>query len=115
VEGAVDVPSTARVSALLPVHLPPGVTSAQATTAITAALSSHLASRTAALPLTFDSLAAAIRDDSRFALIRSQATVTVETAGRFMQLSDGVGSYAPAAGETLTSGELNVDSREGGA
>ncbi len=44
---------------------------------------------------------AAIRDDSRFALIRAEATVTVETGERFLQLSDGVGEYMPGPGERL--------------
>ncbi|WP_204319681.1 hypothetical protein, partial [Klebsiella aerogenes] len=46
-----------------------------------------------------DSVTAAIRDDSRFALIRAEATVTVETGERFLQLSDGVGEYMPGPGE----------------
>lgn len=103
-----------NVSATLPVHLTPGTTAAQATQAIDNAFTSHLATRAADAPLTLDSLAAAIRDDSRFALVRKEAIVTVESGDRFFQLTDGTGSYAPAPNETLRKDQLHVDVREGG-
>jgi hypothetical protein len=38
----------------------------------------------------------------------------VESGDRFFQLTDGVGSYAPAPNERLRKQTLNVDVREGG-
>lgn len=104
-----------KVSAQLPVHLAAGVTEAQASSAIDKALTSHLATRAADAPLTFDSLAAAIRDDTRFGIVRADAVVTVEVGSRFFQLTDGVGSYAPAPSERLERAALNIDVREGAA
>lgn len=118
-----DAPSTEQaittqldvdVSAILPIHLTPGTTRADAQQAIERAFVSHLGTRAADAPLTLDSLAAAIRDDTRFALVRAEALVTVESGERFFQLSDGVGSYAPAPHETLRKAQLDLDVREGG-
>lgn len=105
---------TSTVSAMLPIHLVAGVTLAQASNAITLALNSYLSSRRPDAPLNVDGLAAAIRDDTRFALVRQDVIVTVESSGRFMQLTDGVGVYAPAPNETLQKGPVNIEPREGG-
>jgi hypothetical protein len=102
-----------KVSALLPIHLTPGTTQAQATAAIENAVTTHLSTRAADAPLTFDSLAAAIRDDSRFALIRAQGSITIEVGARFLQLTDGAGQYRPGPGETLIRSDLAIDVREG--
>lgn len=115
VEGAAAGTSTSTVNAMLPVHLVPGVTVVEASAAITAALTSHLGGRGPTAALTFDGMAAAIRDDTRFALVRSDAALTVEGGGRFLQLTDAVGSYTPAPGETLNTGDVGVEPREGGA
>lgn len=101
------------VSALLPVHLVSGISLAQAASAIQSALDSFLASRAPDQPLDVDRIAAAIRDDSRFALIRAEAIVTVEGGGRFLQLTDGVGVYNPAPNERFQKGEITIDVREG--
>ncbi|HSD78382.1 MAG TPA: hypothetical protein VLA98_13305, partial [Solirubrobacteraceae bacterium] len=106
--------TTSTVSAVLPVHLLPGVTAAEATTAIDAAFDAHLASRAPGAALTVDGIAAAIRDDTRYVLVRGDAQATVEAGERFLQLTDGVGSYEPAAAETLQRGTVTVDVREGG-
>lgn len=103
-----------QVSAVLPIHLVPGVTQAEASQAIENALTSYLATRAADKPLTVDGVAAAIRDDTRYVLIRSEAIVTVESGQRFFQFTDGVGSYAPTPNERLKLQSLNVDVREGG-
>ncbi len=105
----------AAVSLFLPVHLQAGVTLAEASAAIQTALATHLGSRTPSTPLTVDGLAAAIRDDSRYVLVRRDVIVTVESDGRFLQLTDGVGAYVPAEGETLEKSTVNVEPREGGA
>lgn len=105
--------TTSTVAALLPVHLLPGITGSSAGAAINAALDAHLATRAPGASLTVDGVAAAIRDDSRYALVRAQTQVTVEADGRFLQLTDGVGSYEPAPGEALQRGTVSVDVREG--
>jgi uncharacterized phage protein gp47/JayE len=105
--------TVSTVSALLPVHLLPGVTAADATTAINAAVDSHLATRAAGAPLTVDGLAAAIRDDTRYVLVRAEAQVTVEAGDRFRQLTDGVGEYALGPNEALQRGAISIDVREG--
>jgi uncharacterized phage protein gp47/JayE len=106
--------SASTVTALLPVHLEAGVTEENASASITTALRSHLATRSPGAALTFDGVAAAIRDDTRFALIREEASVTIETAdGRFLQLTDGAGSYEPGVAETLQLAEAVLDVREG--
>jgi uncharacterized phage protein gp47/JayE len=113
-EQAVTTQLDVKVSAQFPVHLTPGTTLAQAKQAIETAFVSHLGTRAADAPLTLDGIAAAIRDDSRFALVRNEAMVTVESGDRFFQLTDGVGSYAPAPAETLRKEALDVAVREGG-
>ena len=66
--------------------------------------------------LTVDGVVAAVRDDTRYALTRAEVLLTIETAdGRFLQLTDGTGSYAPVTSETLQRGALAVDIREGKA
>jgi hypothetical protein len=107
--------TTATVSAVLPVHLLAGVTATAATAAINAAFDGHLATRAPGAPLTLDGIAAAIRDDTRYVLVRGEAQVTVEAGERFLQLTDGVGSYEPATGEALRRGTVSIDVREGGA
>lgn len=112
----VSVASSSTVSATLPLHLTPGVTELEATQALTLAIASHLASRSASAPLTVDGVVAALRDDTRYALTRAEVLLTIETAdGRFLQLTDGTGSYAPVTSETLQRGALAVDIREGKA
>jgi uncharacterized phage protein gp47/JayE len=101
------------VSALLPIHLVEGITLAQATNAIQVALEAFLTSRAPDQPLDVDRMAAAIRDDSRFALVRAEVIVTVESGGRFLQLTDGVGIYNPAPNERFQKGEITIEPREG--
>ena len=77
-----EVSLTSLVSATLPVSLLPGVTLADASGAINLALTSYLAGRNASQPLTVDGLLAAVRDETRFAAIRSEVVVTVEVRQR---------------------------------
>jgi hypothetical protein len=114
-ESTVAIRRDVQVSALLALHLAAGTTQAQAQQAIGNAMASHLATRAADAPLSFDSLAAALRDDSRYALVRDACTVTVEIGDRFLQLTDGVGIYAPAPGEVLRVQAVDLQIREGGA
>jgi hypothetical protein len=106
--------TTSQVSVLLPVHLLPGVTLENARQAIGLAIDSYLASRGPEAALSVDGLAAAVRDDTRYALVRTEAIATIESAdGRFLQLTDGVGQYAPAAAERLNKSALDIPAREG--
>ncbi len=105
--------AVSTVSAYLPIHLAAGISLAQAISAITPAFDSYLAARAPSSPLDVDSLAAAIRDDSRFALVRNEVIVTVEGGGRFLQLTDGVGQYALATNERLQKAEVTIEPREG--
>lgn len=113
-DAAAALPTVSTVNAMLPIHLVSGVTLEQASDAINVALNSLLTTRQADAPLTVDGLAAAIRDDSRFALARADVIVTVEGGGRFIQLTDGVGQYSPATNETLQKGVIDIQPREGG-
>lgn len=107
------VATTSMVSALIPIHLVAGVTQTQATNALTPALDTYLASRNVGLPLDVDGLIAAIRDESRYAVVRAEVIVTVEGGGRFLQLTDGVGAYALATNERLQKDVVTIDVREG--
>jgi hypothetical protein len=124
-QGAGITPANvSTVHVILPVHLSAGVTLANASQAIHLSLDSYLSSRRADAPLNVDSLAAAIRDDTRFGLVRPQVIVTVEsrgpvgqqgtTASRFLQLTDGVGVYAPTTNEVLQKGTIEINPQEGG-
>jgi uncharacterized phage protein gp47/JayE len=107
-EAGAAVATVADVDLTVPVHLEPGVTVAEATAALTLAVDAHLAGRTATAPLTVDGLAAAVRDDTRYALVRELTTVTVEHQGRFTQLLDGQGAYQPGPAEQLRRRALDV-------
>lgn len=100
--------SVAHVDLTLPVHLAPGVTVAEATAAIGLAVDAHLAGRGPDAELTLDSVAAAIRDESRYALVRELASITVEHGDRFVQLLDGQGAYLAGPAETLQRRGLDV-------
>ena len=106
-------PSRAVASAVLPILPATGVTLAEARGAILLAVNAHLATRAPDQPLTLDSLATAIRDDSRFALARNAAMLTVESGSRFLQLTDGVGAYTPVANERIEAGTIEVELDQG--
>ena len=106
--------TSATVSALLPLELAGATTLAAAQAAIEGAFDAHLASRGPDSPLDFDGVAAAIRDDGRFVLLRADATVTVESGGRFVQLTDGLGAYTPAPGEAMRRDRVDLDPRTDG-
>ncbi len=112
-EQASTVTVTSDVSAAIPVRLLAGVTLADATSAIDLAFGTFLATRSPAAAITVDGLLAAIRDDTRFAAVRAETIVTVESQGTFVQLTDGVGSYVPALNETVRKGTLDIQPREG--
>lgn len=106
--------ATSTVSMTLPLHLVGQTSEAEATAAIESGVTAHLATRAPGSPLTVDSLASAIRDDTRFTLVRAEVLVTVEAqGGAFRQLADAAGSYEPTANESLTKGTVSIDVREG--
>ncbi|MEV0644065.1 hypothetical protein AB0I28_02255 [Phytomonospora sp. NPDC050363] len=104
---------TATADLFLPMHLNPGVTAAEAETALNGAVDAHLATRAPDQPLTVDGLLAAARDDTRYAVVRTEVTVTVTDADRFLQLTDGQGTFAPQAGQAVARGTVTLDVREG--
>ena len=112
-EQAPSATTTAQVSVFLPVHLTAGTTLTEAATAIGNAVAAHLSTRAPDAPLTFDSLAAAVRDDSRYALVRAEGRITIEAGERFQQLADGAGEYRPGPGEVLQKSDVAIDVREG--
>jgi hypothetical protein len=63
--------------------------------------------------LSVDGLLGAVRDDTRFAIIRAEAVLTVEKGDRFSQLVDGSGSYTPSPNEGLVVGNVGVQVRPG--
>lgn len=98
----------------LPVRLLAGVSAAAATAALTAATTSWAQGLRPGESITVDGLLAAVRDDTRYQLLRAETAVTVEAAGRFLQLSDGVGSHPLAAADRVRLRGTVVDIREGG-
>lgn len=106
-------PVTSPVSMTLPLHLVKTTSEAEARLAIESAVTEHLATRAPSSPLSVDSLASAIRDDTRFMLVREEVLVTVEAQGKFRDLSAAAGSYEPVANESLIKGTISIDVREG--
>lgn len=106
--------TTANVTIDLPLFLVSGVTAEQATNTIQQLVTAYLATVTSNNPLSAANLLDALRSDGYYAAVRPETLVTVENAnGLFQQLSDGVGTYTPAANETLQLAALNLDVREG--
>ncbi|TQN47689.1 putative phage protein gp47/JayE [Humibacillus xanthopallidus] len=112
--GVAGLGATIQLDALIPIHLVAGVTLAEATAAIDAAAASYAAGLTGGGSVTVDGLIATLRDDSRFAIVRADVSVTTESVDRFMQLADGIGAQAVGPGDRLVVGEISVDVREGG-
>jgi len=105
---------TSVAGGTIPVRLMAGVTLAEARSAIETAFVAHLAQRASDRPLTADGIIAALRDETRYVIVREELVVTVETSdGRFAQLTDGIGTYEPVDGEKLEMGTLAVEPREG--
>jgi hypothetical protein len=99
------------VTISLPLNLVGNTTQPEAQALIEAAAAAHLATRNASTPLTVDSFATAVRNDQKYALVRAEAMLTVEGQGVFLQLTDALGSYAPATNETLVKGTVTLDVR----
>lgn len=102
------VATTGEVDLVLPVQLQTGVTLDDATTAIRLAVEAYLATLGTGASLTLAAVASALQSSPLFGLVREQARIVVESAGKFVQLLDGQGSYTVAAGEQLRQRTLDV-------
>lgn len=112
--GDAVVGTTIHVDAFLPVHLVAGVTAAEATTAITTAVSSWLGGLHGGAEVTVDGLVAAVRDDTRYQVLRTEVSVTTEAGDRFLSLADGLGAQPVGASDRAVARTITVDVREGG-
>ncbi len=112
-DGGDAVSLTSNASIFVPLFLQPGTSEADAMTTIDSAYNSFLQLASSTATLTVDALVAAIRDDTRYVILREETTLTVEVDGTFQQLSDGLGEYVPLGGETIQKGDVALDIREG--
>ncbi|PCK07951.1 MAG: hypothetical protein COA42_11740 [Alteromonadaceae bacterium] len=102
------------ISAMLPYIPDAGTTQADAEASLQLAYDSFISSRSPSNIITVDELAAALRDDSRYALIRESIILTVEVEETFLQLSDGLGSFSPQDNDSISSGDASFSLTEGG-
>ncbi len=102
------------VDAVIPYIPVAGVTEQEAQDALQLALDSFITTRSPDNPVTVDALAAAVRDDTRYALVRAEMVVTVEVEETFLQLTDGLGSFTPESSDTIRKGIIDLELREGG-
>ena len=102
------------VNAIVPYIPVAGVTEQEARDALQLAFDSFISTRSAGNLITVDELAAVLRDDSRYALVRADMIVTVEVEETFLQLTDGLGSFNPEADDSLGKGNVSFELREGG-
>jgi uncharacterized phage protein gp47/JayE len=101
----------AKVSLFLPVIPEVGITASEAESSLRLAFSSYLTTRSKDALLTIDTLVTTLRDDSRYALIRSETLLTIEVEETFLQLSDQIGEFRPTEFDVLEEGEVNIDVR----
>jgi len=102
------------ISAMVPYLPDAGTTQAEAEASLLLAYNSFIRSRSANNVITVDALATALRDDSRYALIREDIILTVEVEETFLQLSDGLGSFTPQDSDNISSGDASFSLTEGG-
>lgn len=108
------LPLSSKVSVYLPVRLQTGVTLEQAKAKVEGAIKQYLNSIKPDSPLSVDSLIAFVRDNAIFDIVRTETSVTVESADkRFVQLADNRGVYLPAPNEILNSELISVEPQEG--
>lgn len=111
---AIAAGATIQVDVVLPIILGPGVTADEATTAVKVTTQSWAGSLRAGAAISVDALLAAVRDDTRYALVRADTTVTTEAGERFLHLTDGVGSRPVSTSDRVVLRNVDVDVREGG-
>ncbi|WP_157732516.1 baseplate J/gp47 family protein [Cellulomonas sp. PSBB021] len=106
--------ATVEVDALVPVHLAPGVTAGQAEQAMSLAARSWAAGLGPGTQISVDAFVAAVRDDTRYAVVRAHVALTTEAEGRFLRLADGLGTHALGAQDSARIRSVALDVREGG-
>lgn len=107
--------ATVVVDALVPVHLVPGVTAAAAEQAMSLAARSWVAGLRPGTAITVDAFVAAVRDDTRYAVVRRDVAVTTEAGDRFLRLADGLGAHPLGSEDRAEVRSVALDVREGGA
>lgn len=107
------VARTITLGALVPYVPVAGVTEADASAALNLAFEQFINTRSPTNIINVDELAAVLRDDTRYGLIRGDIILTVEVGDTFLQLTDGLGSFTPDAADTLTTSTLEFELREG--
>ena len=112
-QASTATPTTATADVFIPAHLMAAVTKADTESALTTAIDAYLTTLAPERPLTVDGLLAAVRDDTRYAVVRAEVTVTVTDQDRFLQLTDGQGAFAPQPAQTVARGRFDLDVREG--
>jgi len=94
-------------------HLVGATTDADANDTLKKSVAAYVAKGAPDVPLSVDGLLGAIRDDTRFGIVRAEVVLTVEKGDRYFQLVDGSGSYTPAPNEGLVVGDVGVQVRTG--
>lgn len=113
-ESGAGLGSTIQLDALVPVHLLAGVTVTEATEALQTAAGTYARGLAGGSTITVDGLVAALRDDSRYAIVRAQVSLRTEAGDRFLQLADGVGAQPVGPADQVALRSIGVDVREGG-
>jgi hypothetical protein len=98
----------------IPVVLVGAITAAEAQGALKLAVESYLATPPAG-GLSVDGMIGAVRDETRYAVVRAEVTATFEAAGRFTRLTDGQGNYVLLQGQTVTLRTYTANVQEGSA
>lgn len=111
--GAAGPAGTIWLDALVPVRLVAGVTAAEARSVLDTAAQSYADGLKGGAVVTADGLIAALRDDTRYQVIRSDTALTTESGERFLQLADGIGAHPVAPDEKVSLRSFSVDVREG--
>lgn len=96
----------------IPIVLVGTTTAAEAQDALRLAVESYLATPPAG-GITVDGMIGAVRDETRYAVLREDVTATFEAAGRFIRLTDGQGSYVLLQGQTVTLRTFTANVQEG--
>lgn len=114
-EGGAGPGATVLVDALVPVHLSPGVTASDAEQAMGLAARSWATALRPGTAITVDAFIAAVRDDTRYAVVRSDVALTTEAGDRFLRLADGLGAHPLGTDDRAEIRSVALDVREGGA
>jgi len=110
-ETAAEAPAV-QADIEIPIVLVGATTAAEAQSALQLAVEAYLATPPTG-GLTVDGMIGAVRDETRYAVVRADVTATFEAAGRFTRLTDGQGSYALLQGQTVTLRTFTANAREG--